>query len=64
MPMATQIHNADWNPALVSCATTVPAQANPSDPPIPKEALAIPGSDAVSSLGACMTPRADIPACA
>ncbi len=58
--MATQIHNADWNPAFVPCATTVPAQANPIDPPIPKAELAIPGSEPGSSLGACRTPSAAI----
>jgi hypothetical protein len=59
-PMATQIHNADWNPAFVPCATIVPAQVNPSDPPMPKAGLAIPGSDQGSSSGACMTPSAAI----
>src|SRR5271156_4068153 len=55
---ATQIHNAEWYDALVPSPTTVPAQANPSEPPMPNAALLIPGSDPGSSSGACMTPSA------
>src|ERR1700761_8125817 len=58
MPMATQIHNAEWYDALVPSPTTVPAQANPREPPMPNAALLIPGSDPGSSSGACMTPSA------
>jgi hypothetical protein len=56
MPMATQIHNAEWYDAFVPSPTIVPAQANPSRPPMPNGALLIPGNDPGSSSRACMTP--------
>src|ERR1700751_5842674 len=59
MPVATQIHNAEWEDAPVPSPTTVPAQANPSPPPMPKAALLSPGSDPGSSSGACVTPSVD-----
>src|ERR1700761_4656936 len=59
-PIAAQIHNAEWYDTAVPSPTTVPAQANPIEPPMPYAALLSPGSDPGSSSGACMTPSADI----
>ena len=51
--MATQVHSALWK--LDTVPTTVPAQANPIEPPMPNATPLIPGSDPGLSSGACTT---------